>query len=181
MHVTRGLRVLQNVHTPYTACICFQKVVFLKLKLIDVLASTTGTAYVKDGSVTWPWKTRPPLEKAGCDSFELLLTKVSDRSREVSGLFKLVLSRQNVDYINTNIAGKYSRHSFDVEGRSRSLIVSNRCKSCASMSKQQQDSECLTFVGRPRYYRKRGSASYIVREVQSVRERESETEVVRRK
>ena len=33
------------------------------------------------------------------------------------------------------------------------------------------------------YYRKRGSASYIVREVQSVREREreSETEVVRRK
>ena len=31
------------------------------------------------------------------------------------------------------------------------------------------------------HYRKRGSASYIVREVQSVRERESETEVVRRK
>ena len=49
----------------------------------------------------------------------------------------------------------------------------------------------LSHCGGPSalYYRKRGSASYIVREVQSVRERErererdgsSETEVVRRK
>ena len=43
-----------------------------------------------------------------------------------------------------------------------------------------QRKRCPKMLREVRYYRKRGSASFIVREVHSVRERESETEVTSR-